>query len=148
MTRNSVSLLQYSGYLLVAALASVFYNAATGEAGYNAHGITGLASCGGAAVLSAVLGILTGKGQSWAAWVGLTLSFVLFAFGGHKVFDILRDLDASALDIYKKRAAEGITENGARNAAIYRAGIFGFMMIVSLLTFLKLGLSLRHGKTA
>jgi len=150
MIRNSITLLQFAGYLFIVGLASVFYNAATGEAGFNKHGVTGLYACGGSAVLIALFGFLTGKGKEWAAWAGLVLAFLLLAFGGQTLFGILRDVDGKALELIRKRAEAGetLTEAAARSAMLYRAGIFGALFVFSLLTFLKLGLALRRGKTA
>ena len=148
MVRNSITLLQYAGYLLVIGLASAFYNAATGEAGFNKHGVTGLYACGGSAVVIALFGWLTGKGKEWAAWAGLVLTFVLLAFGGQTLFSLVRDVDGKALELATKRAADGetLTVAAARSAVLYRAGIFGALFVFSLLTFLKLGISLRRGK--
>jgi len=150
MIRNSVTLLQYAGYLLVVGLASAFYNAATGEAGFNKHGVSGLIACGSAAVVVFILGWLTGKGKEWAAWTGLVLSFILFAYGAHTVFGLLRDVDLSTIDLVKKRAEAGetLTDQAAKNAVLYKAGIFGAMFIFSLLTFLKLGTAVRRSKSA
>jgi hypothetical protein len=150
MIRNSITLLQFAGYLLVIGLASAFYNAATGEVGFNPHGVSGLYACGGSAVAIGLFGWLTGKGKEWAAWAGLVLSFVLFAYGGYKVFSTMRDVDASAREIMNLRFRDGepITFEGARISALYKAGTFGALLIFSLGTFLRLGLSLRHGKAA
>jgi hypothetical protein len=150
MIRNSITLLQYAGYLLVIALASVFYNPAEGSAGFNKHGLTGLYVCGGAAALIAVLGVLTGKGKEGAAWAGLVISFVLLAFGGQKLFSFVRDIEGHALELIAKRATDGevLTQSAAHDSIVYRAIIFGALFIFSLLTFLKLGLALRRGKTA
>jgi hypothetical protein len=150
MIRNSITLLQYAGYLFVIGLASVLYNAATGEAGFNKHGLSGLYACGGSAVLAAIFGVLTGKSKEWAAWAGLILAFLLLSFGGYKVFDMLRNIDAHTVDLIKKRAEEGLTltDEAARKAIYYRAGIFGALFAFSLHAFLKLGTALRAGKTA
>ncbi len=148
MIRNSVTLLQYAGYLLVIGLASAFYNAATGEAGFNKHGASGLYACGGSAVLAFVFGWLTGKGKEWASWAGLVLSFVLFAYGGSTLFSLLRDVDHNAIELVAKRAKDGevLAETAAKNAILYKAGIFGALFVFSLLTFLKLGTTLRRSK--
>ncbi len=150
MIRNSITLFQYAGYLFVIGLASVFYNAATREAGWNPHGISGLYACGGSAVVAGILAWLTGKGKEGAAWAGLVLAFLLLAFAGQKLFGIVRDVDASAVDLIAKRkeAGEILTHDAARSSMIYRAVIFGALFVFSLMTFMKLGLALRRGKTA
>lgn len=145
MIRNSITLFQYAGYLLVIGLASALYNAATGEAGWNRHGASGLYACGGSAVLAAVLGYLTGKGKEWAAWTGLAICFLLLAYGGQTLFTLVRDIDGNAHKVVADRA---ITLEAARSTILYKAGIFGALFVFSLLTFLKLGTSLRRGKTA
>src|SRR6188472_1407281 len=65
MQRNSITLLQYAGFLLVVGLASAFYSAADRTAGWNPHGASGLYACGGSAVVIAILGWLTSKGKEW-----------------------------------------------------------------------------------
>lgn len=151
MIRNSVTLLQYAGYLLVVGLASAFYNAATGEAGFNRHGASGLIACGGSAVLVFIFGWLTGKGKEWAAWAGLALSFLLLAYGGKTLFSLLSRVDQNATELIVSRAKEykeELTDAAARNAILYKAGIFGALFFFSLWTFLRLGTSLRRGKAA
>ena len=146
MQRNSITLFQYAGFLLVVGLASAFYSAATREAGWNAHGATGLYVCGGAAVVIAVLAWLTGKGKELAAWAGLLLAFVLFAYGAFKLFTMVRDLDGQAAEVMKLRTE--LAEDAARRVVLYKAGIFGALAIFSISAFLRLGLSLRHEKSA
>lgn len=145
MQRNSISLFQYAGYLLIIGLASAFYSAATREVGWNAHGATGLYVCGGVAVVVALMAWLTGKGNELAAWVGLGLAFLLLAYGGWTLFTLLRDVPGQALKVATDR---GIEPEDAERVVLYKAGIFGVMAIFSLGTFLRLGVALRRGKTA
>lgn len=145
MQRNSITLFQYAGFLLVVGLASAFYSAADRTAGWNAHGATGLYACGGAALIIALMAWLTGKGNEWAAWVGLVLAFLLLAFGGKTLFTIVRDVGGQALKVATDR---GIAPEDAERVVLYKAGIFGAMAIFSLSAFVRLGLSLRHGKSA
>ena len=150
MIRNSITLFQYAGYLLVIGLASAIYNAATGEAGWNRHGASGLYACGGSAVVATVLGYLAGKGKELAAWTGLALSFMLLSYGGYKFFSLLRDVDHNAIELLLERAKGGeiLTEQAARSTILYKAGIFGTLFVFSMGTFLRLGTSLRRGKSA
>ena len=145
MQRNSITLFQYAGFLLVVGLASAFYSAADRTAGWNAHGATGLYACGGSAVIVALMAWLTGKGKEWAAWVGLVLAFLLLAYGGKTLFTLVRDVPGQALKVATER---GIDPEDAERVVLYKAGIFGVMAIFSLSAFLRLGLALRHGKTA
>ena len=145
MQRNSITLFQYAGFLLVVGLASAFYSAADRTAGWNTHGATGLYACGGSAVIVSIMAWLTGKGKEWAAWVGLVLAFLLLAYGGKTLFALVRDVPGHALKIATDR---GIDPEDAERAVLYKAGIFGMMAIFSLSTFLRLGLALRRGKTA
>ena len=145
MQRNSISLFQYAGYLLIIGLASAFYSAATRELGWNAHGATGLYVCGGVAVVIALMAWLTGKGHELAAWVGLGLAFILFAYGAWTLFTLLRDIPGQALKVATDR---GIDPEDAERVVLYKAGIFGVMAIFSLGTFLRLGVALRRGKSA
>ena len=145
MQRNSITLFQYAGFLLVVGLASAFYSAADRTAGWNAHGATGLYACGGSALIIALMAWLTGKGNEWAAWVGLVLAFLLLAFGGKTLFTIVRDVGGQALKVAMER---GIDPEDAERVVLYKAGIFGVMAIFSLSAFLRLGLALRRGQTA
>ena len=145
MERNSISLFQYAGYLLIIGLASALYSAADRSIGWNAHGASGLYACGGAAVVVALMAWLTGKRMEWAAWVGLVLAFVLLAYGGQTLFKLVRDVTGEAL---KVAADRGINKEAAERVVLYKAGIFGAMAIFSLGTFMRLGLALRRGKTA
>jgi len=145
MERNSITLLQYAGFLLVVGLASAFYSAADRTVGWNIHGASGLKACGCAALLIAVLGILTGKGKAMAAWVGLALAFLLLSYGGMTLFKTLRDVSGAAVEVAADR---GITQQAAERAVLYKAGIFGAMAVFSLSAFMRLGLSLRNDKTA
>lgn len=145
MQRNSITLFQFAGYLLIIGLASAFYSAADRSVGWNAHGATGLYACGGSAVVIALMAWLTGKGKEWAAWVGLVLAFVLLAYGGKTLFTLLRDVSGQALKVATDR---GIDPEDAERVVLYKAGIFGVMAIFSLGTFLRLGVALRRGKSA
>lgn len=174
MQRNSITLFQYAGFLLVVGLASAFYSAADRTAGWNPHGATGLYACGGSALIIALMAWLTGKGKEWAAWVGLVLAFVLLAYGGQTLFKLVRDVPGQAIlavsardekiaeqiraadEISGGRRKEGhgviiydyLDYEAAHRVVLYKAGIFGMMAIFSLSAFLRLGLALRHGKTA
>lgn len=145
MQRNSITLLQYAGFLLVVGLASAFYSAADRTAGWNPHGATGLYVCGGAAVVTFIFGLLTGKGKEWAAWAGLALAFLLLAYGGKTLFTIVRDVSGQAADVIQKR---GISQEAAERTVYYKAAIFGALFVFSISAFLRLGLSLRRGGTA
>lgn len=145
MERNAITLLQYAGFLLVVGLASAFYSAADRTVGWNPHGVSGLIACGGAAALIAVLGILTGKGKSAAAWVGLALAFLLLSYGGMKTFQTLRSLAEEGV---KLAASRGITQEAAERSLLYKSWIFGAMALFSLNAFMRLGMSLRSDKTA
>jgi hypothetical protein len=148
MQRISITLFQYAGFLLVVGLASAFYNAATREAGWNAHGATGLYACGGSAVVVGLMAWLTGKGMEGAAWVGLALAFLLVSYGSWTLFKLLRDVDGNAQEVLIKRAAEQLTIEDARRVVLYKAGIFGAMVIFSLSALLRLATPLRRSKTA
>jgi hypothetical protein len=145
MERNSITLLQYAGFLLVVGLASAFYSAADRTVGWNPHGVSGLAACGGAAVIIGVLGVLVAKGQPWAQWAGVALAFLLLSFGGMQVFKIGRDIEKPAAEMAVKR---GITQEAAERAMIYRVGIFGAMTLFSLQAFMRVGLALRREPAA
>lgn len=145
MQRNSVTLFQYAGYLLVIGLASAFYSAGESRAGWNSHGASGLYACGGAAVVVGVLGWLTGKGKEWAAWAGLAVAFLLLAYGGKTCFALLRDVTGNASKVAAERS---ISMEAAERVVYYKAGIFGVMAVFSISAFLRLGLALRRAKAA
>lgn len=150
MQRNSITLFQYAGFLLVVGLASAFYSAADRTAGWNPHGASGLYACGGAALIIAVMAWLVGKGRQGAAWVGLALAFLLFAYGGKTLFALLRDVSGNVDQLVVERAKKGdiLTTEAAHRTILYKAGIFGAMAIFSLSAFLRLGLALARGKSA
>ncbi len=150
MQRTSIILLQYAGFLLVIGLASVFYSAETRTAGWNQRGISGLIACGGAAAVVAVMGFQVARGKSVAAWVGLTIAFLLLSYGGFTAFKLLRDVDGNAWKLVGDRLKEGVVliPQDAERAILYKAGIFGFMAIFSLSAFIRLGAILRNDRTA
>ena len=128
MQRISVILLQYAGYLFVLGLASAFYNAADRTPGWNPKGVSGLIALGIFAVVSLVLGMVAGKGRSWAGWAGLILSFVLFAYTALTAFKTARGVSAGDLDGH----------------LWYKAALFAITALFSISTFLRLGVILRR----
>jgi hypothetical protein len=150
MQRNSITLLQYAGFLLICGLASVLYSAETRTAGWNGHGISGLIACGSAAVVVALMGWLAGKGKEVAVWIGVGLAFILLSYGGYTFFKLIRDVPGNAADLVASRAAKGevIALEAAERSIQYKAGVFAAMAFFSITAFLRLGLSLRRGGTA
>ncbi len=132
MQRIAITLQQYAGYLLVIGLASVFYNPDARTVGWYAAGKTGLIALGASALLVFLCGVIAGKGKEAGGWVGLVLNFLLLSFCGYKAFSIARQVSDGTLADYKW----------------YQATLFAVAFVFSVLTFIKLGTSLRRDKLA
>ena len=126
MRRSTGTILySYAAMLLVIGLFSAFYNAQH-QLGWNVHGKTGLIACGIGAVLAAVFAFLNDKGLKWTLWAGLILSFLFLCTGGKNAF------------------LDGRAWSAGDQEKWFRAVVFGLTLLVSLRTFVMLGLNARH----
>jgi hypothetical protein len=128
MNRSAATILfSFAAMLLVLGLASAFYSH-DHVLGWNPKGRSGLIICGVSAGLAVIFGFLSDKGQQWAVYAGLALSFLIIAMPGSRFFIAGRAYSAGDSTKWLSMV------------------ILGCTALVGLRTFISLSLLVRRGK--
>ena len=128
MNRSVATILySFAAMLLVLGLVSGFYSH-DHVLGWNPAGITGVKSCGIIGLLALLFGWLSDKGQSWALYAGLALSFMTIAMPGSRFF------------------IAGKAYSGGDSTKWLSMVVLGLTVLVALRTFVSLSLIARRGK--
>jgi hypothetical protein len=128
MNRSAATILySFAAMLLVLGLVSGFYSH-DHVIGWNPKGKSGLMICGISAALAVVFGLLSDKGQKWAVYAGLALSFLIIAMPGSRFF------------------IAGKAYSGGDSTKWLSMVILGCTALVALRTFVSLSLIARGGK--